>query len=705
MTTNPSAELLDRRVATAFYGRFPSLRPMQEAVISPLINQEDLILASGTGSGKTEAVMAPLVSLHWRQAVQADVLVILYIAPTKALVNDLEKRLSPLLLPLGVRVGVRHSDRDDLKRADKPHILITTPESLEVILMRNDRSLENVKCLVIDEVHLLYNTQRGLQLSVLMTRLQQSLSHKLQCVALSATIGDFNGIQRFFFTEDNSVEVLSFPTARPIDSHIRHIPNKESLIDFIHKLLTDRNKTKFLIFVNSRRECERVADILKEDKSLAPNIFTHYSSLSKDVRLEVEQKFSASSQNSICVATNTLELGIDIGDIDAVILWDTPYRLDSFLQRIGRSNRRENKTNVICLITDQSTNPILDCLFFMAFIDAAKRGDLPSHSSYELFGAINQQCFSLLASRNGQYTKTTELLDLFKTQSYLNRETLEDILNASTEEEYLVKHGFRNQYGAGKNLHWLKDQRLIYGNFAPGSRMIEIKYSSKVLGEVPLDNLLKLNVNEVIKFAGTQWRITKITRNHIEVIPCNAGKAIDLSYSSSSSLSVETFICNHIWKMIYSDDLQMDNLKKDLRSDVSALISLLRKKCRYDQVPVSINNSSKKYYTFAGSLVNKAIAIALKLSDTRIDDISISTSTEIRWGLLSTSPEDYQPFLKGIFEKQQGLSIYQELLPKKLKLIEAIQIWMRDKTIEIVLQRLSTASNCEVYFTSLGSSR
>ena len=697
MKTNTDAELLDRRVATAFYGRFPSLRPMQEAVISPLINQENLILASGTGSGKTEAIMAPLVSLHWRQAVQADVLVILYIAPTKALVNDLEKRLTPLLSPLGFRVGVRHSDRDDLKRAEKPHILITTPESLEVILMRKDQSLENIKCLVIDEVHLLYNTQRGLQLSVLITRLQQCLSHQLQCVALSATIGDFNGIKKFFFPPQSLVKVLSFPISRPIESHIHWIQEKKELLSFIQKLLTGRNKTKFLIFVNSRKECERVADILKEDKSLAPRIFTHYSSLSKEVRIEVEQKFSTSSQNSICVATNTLELGIDIGDIDAVILWDTPYRLDSFLQRIGRSNRRENKTNVICLITDQSTNPILDCLLFMAFIDAAKRGELPSHSPYELFGAINQQCFSFIASREGRYTKTTEFLDFFKIQSYIDRQILEDILNVSAEQEYLIKHGFKNQYGAGKNLYWLKDQRLIYGNFAPGSRMIEIKHSSKVLGEVPVENLLNLNTNTVIKFAGTQWKIKSLSRNHIEVVPCkNDNNAIDLFYASSSSLVVETFICNHIWRMIHADDLQMDNIKKDLRNDISSLISLLREKCRYDQVPLSIKNLSREYYTFAGFLVNQAIAIVLNLKDVKVDNISISTSTEIQWDLLPDNPMDYEQFFKRLFKKQQGLSIYQELLPANLKQVEATQIWLKDQTIKTVLQRLSSASNCEV---------
>ncbi|WP_416673618.1 DEAD/DEAH box helicase [Egbenema bharatensis] len=90
--------LLDQRIASTFYGDFSNLRPAQEAAIEPLVSGKNLILSSGTGSGKTEAVMAPLVSRYWRQTIRADALTILYIAPTKALVNDLEKRLS-----LGIR--------------------------------------------------------------------------------------------------------------------------------------------------------------------------------------------------------------------------------------------------------------------------------------------------------------------------------------------------------------------------------------------------------------------------------------------------------------------------------------------------------------------------------------------------------------------------------------------------------------------------
>lgn len=134
-------EVLDPTVASAFYGRFPQLRPAQSAAIGPLLSGKSILLSSATGSGKTEAVMAPILSRLWREMVANDRLSVLYIAPTKALVNDLEKRLSPPCDTLGLRVGVRHGDRDDVRGRRLPHILLTTPESLDVLLFRNDRAL------------------------------------------------------------------------------------------------------------------------------------------------------------------------------------------------------------------------------------------------------------------------------------------------------------------------------------------------------------------------------------------------------------------------------------------------------------------------------------------------------------------------------------------------------------------------------------
>ncbi|MEO0971069.1 MAG: DEAD/DEAH box helicase, partial [Cyanobacteria bacterium J06639_18] len=323
-------EMLEQVVASAFYGRFTTLRPVQEAAIEPLVNGQNLVLASGTGSGKTEAVLAPLLSLYWRQAAKNGALSILYIAPTKALVNDLEKRLHPPLNKLGLRVGIRHGDRDDLVSGQTPHILVTTPESLEVLFFRKDTALQTIQAVVIDEVHLLYNTQRGLQLSILLQRLKQSLERDLQWAALSATVGRLQDVRDFLFGRAESANFLKFPAHRRIDAHVRYIAHEQSFLKVIDQL-TKGIPTKLLIFANSRRECERLVSVLQQEKQLCPFVFMHYSSLSSEVRIETEQKF-LSAKTAICVTTSTLELGVDIGDIDAVILWGVPGSVESFLQ-------------------------------------------------------------------------------------------------------------------------------------------------------------------------------------------------------------------------------------------------------------------------------------------------------------------------------------------------------------------------------------
>src|SRR5262249_16161864 len=124
------------------------------------------------------------------------------------------------------------------------------------------------------------------------------------------------------------------------------------------------------------------------------------------------------------VATSTLELGIDIGDIDAVILWGVPGGVDSFLQRIGRSKRRSNKTNVVCLVPSNSSAVVFDGLRFAALVDAARKGELPIRAPYDLFGAVAQQCLSVIAAQQGSFMRVAELCDPFAHKAILGRETI-----------------------------------------------------------------------------------------------------------------------------------------------------------------------------------------------------------------------------------------------------------------------------------------
>lgn len=524
-----AVELLSPKVASSFFGRFPELRPMQEEAIQEIVAGHNVVVSAGTGSGKTEAVVAPLVSRFWKTALETDSLPILYIAPTKALVNDLEKRLHGPLTNLGMRLGVRHGDRDDLSSGRHLHFLITTPESLDVLLFRKEPALRAIQAVIIDEVHLLYNTQRGLQLSILLRRLKYFTQRDLHWAALSATIGHIENVRDFLFGPTEPAAFIPNTSQRAISAQVRHVAGEDDFLSTVQKLVGEA-PTKLLVFANSRRECEKLAGILQRDLQLRDRTLTHYSSLSPEVRIETEQKFAALDR-SVCIATSTLELGIDIGDIDAVLLWGVPASVESFLQRIGRGNRRRNKTNVVCLIPDTTASVVADALEFMALLDAARKRELPIQAPFELFGAVAQQALSIIASDNGRFTRIADLCKSFEHRAYLDRTTVEQVLAELANKDYLQRHGFKNQYGAGENLHALVDYRMIYGNFGAGSQTIQIRHGSKVMGDIPTINLLRIQAGSLIRFAGRYWQVRNITNEHILVEPTSQrGKAVDFIY-------------------------------------------------------------------------------------------------------------------------------------------------------------------------------
>ncbi|MDR1777746.1 MAG: DEAD/DEAH box helicase [Desulfovibrio sp.] len=685
---------LDKVVATAFYGNFHTLREAQQAVIEPLSTGHNIILTAGTGMGKTEAVMAPLVSKYWRNAVDDNHLFLLYIAPTKALVNDLEKRLYTPLATLNMRVGVRHGDRDDLKNKQTPHVLVTTPESLDVMLFRQDSSLRSLRAIVIDEVHLLYNTQRGLQLSILLQRLQKLISHDLQYALLSATVGDLSYVRDFLMGPDAHAELLTFPAARTIDAQIRHIESTDQFLLLIQKITMGR-PTKLLIFANSRRICEKLAGILQRDDFLRDNVFTHYSSLSLEARLDIEHKF-ATMRTAICIATSTLELGIDIGNIDAILLWGAPFGVDSFLQRIGRGNRRSSKTNVVCLIPDDNTISIpLEALRFATMLDLSSKGELPIHEPFELFGAIGQQCLNIIASANGQFTRIAELCDLFKHKPYLNRDIVESILAELASNGFLQRHGYKNSYGADEKLHQLVEKNMIHGNFGISSQTSKLFHGAKTLGEIPSINLLKIRPGVVLQFSGKSWRVKKVSRDgiYLEKYIGNA-EVIELLYAKTGILS-DPYIVDRIWTFIHTDDIVQGKFTKMLFKKVEVVVSAIRKICSWKQVPFIRTKEGIIYYTFGGYVINRAISLFTEKLEYKADDISLLVTSQIDFSSFPENSTNFDKIFYKLFEPNEFQSIYQKQLPLELQKREYLQLFLKNPAIKNILSRLHNAETVD----------
>jgi ATP-dependent helicase Lhr and Lhr-like helicase len=697
-------DLLVPRVASAFYGRFCELRPIQRDAIRALVEGQNLILTAGTASGKTEAVTAPLISRLWPDVVHRSGVCLLYVAPTKALVNDLEKRLRGPCEQLGLRVGVRHGDHDALATSLRPQVLITTPESLDVLLFRKEGALADVQAVILDEVHLLYNSQRGLQLSILLRRLQARLHRELQWAAISATVGEPGQLREFLFGPSAVAAEVSQPSKREIDGIIRRVSSEAAFLELVRRLFENRTG-KYLLFAASRRECERLADCLGRDPALRQLLFTHYSSLSPAVRVETELGFARAS-SALCIATSTLELGIDIGDIDAVILWDVPGSVESFLQRIGRGNRRSNKCNVICLVPDTSPWPIGDALRFASLLDAARRGEIVQAAPFELFGAVAQQCMSMIASDGGRYTRVADLHSNCDHLAHLSRTRLDDILGELSSRGYLIRHGFKNQFGAQEALHQLVDGRAIYGNFPSSSVMVEVRHGSKVLGEVPSDNVLKLRRGSIVRFKGERWRIRKVSWDGILVEPTrDRGQPHDFKYGTKAP-GFDVSLANRMWHSVQEATISADLdvvRPTPFQKEVAEWCTVFRSAIAASQVPYEVISDGLRYFTFAGSIVNAAIAVYTHQAQIMVDDLSIVADRAIPWNSIPADPQSFMMTLGRLLQLGGEQSIFQKMLPEQLQHSEAAQLWVRHPAVSEVLQRLSQAEPVQIRSGFFGS--
>ncbi|MFO7683503.1 MAG: DEAD/DEAH box helicase, partial [Chloroflexota bacterium] len=329
-----------------FFARHGRFTPVQQQAIPPILDGLDTLVVAATASGKTEAVIAPLLERLWPTLQSpSSGLQMLYICPTRALVRDLYERLQPVLAQTAVTLGMKTSDVTLSQQM--PAILLTTPESTDSLLTRAPKLFLDVQAIVLDEIHLFDNTPRGDHLRCLLPRIERIRQYKrpeippAQRVALSATVPHPAGVMARYLHDSVLVQV---PGGRDIEAEIRPLYDLTELA----ASLEQRTAFKSLVFCNSRDEVEETAVFLRQQLAFHADIFVHYSNLDAAVRREVEERFAASA-TAVCVCTSTLELGIDIGSVDEVVLLGAPPNLNSFSQRIGRGGRRTSQTQVLCM--------------------------------------------------------------------------------------------------------------------------------------------------------------------------------------------------------------------------------------------------------------------------------------------------------------------------------------------------------------------
>lgn len=504
--------------------------------------KKNTLISAPTGTGKTltafAGILSELINLNDARQLE-DRVYCMYVSPLRALNNDIQRNLLEPLIAikeklkkegknLDIRIAVRTGDTPLNERQKQlrkpPHILITTPESF-AILLNSPKFIENIKkteWLIVDEIHALADNKRGVHLSLSMERLQK-INPKLCRIGLSATISPLEEIARFLvglekgkerdckivdvrFIKSLDLKVLS-PLPDLINTTQKEI--QDSLYNKLDELIQKHKTT--LIFTNTRSGTERVVDHLKErfSKKYLSNIGAHHSSVSRTKRLSIEERLKQ-GKLKVVVSSTSLELGIDIGYIDLVILLGSPKSISRALQRVGRSGHKLHdviKGRIIVLDRDD----LIEC---SVLLKNAKENNLDKIKVIEnaldvlaqqIYGiAINEtihekELFELI--RKSYCYRNLDWLDFQKVLDYLSGAHIElERRHVYAKIWYDKETAFIGRKGKLARLLYMTNIGTI-----PDEAKIEVKIGNETIGFIDELFLERLNKGDVFVLGGEKY--------------------------------------------------------------------------------------------------------------------------------------------------------------------------------------------------------
>ena len=501
---------------SAFFARFGCLRPIQMQAIPVVLRGENALITAPTAGGKTEAVVAPVCERLIRERWSG--LSVLLVTPTRALVNDLYERLSRPLFDMRIAVA-RKTAEHQLGTNSDAQFVITTPESLESFMTFKKDVLTDVRVVIFDEIHLLDGTPRGDHVRLLINRLRLYSAHvrgaasPMQFIGVSATLANPRQTAERYLGASSAI--ISVPGQRQIESIVITVDGVDEAravaaltaahqIDDVHKIL---------IFCNSRRAVDTAGTALKVGKFSGYPIHCHHGSLSKQTRERAEERFK-SDAHAVCVSTMTLEIGIDIGDVDLVVCLSPPPGLSSFLQRIGRGcRRRQGVTRVICVARNRA-----DELVYGAMLQAAR--SLIPEGPVAPFrrSVLLQQVLAYLQQVDGN-CRTIVQLERALTHSavpVLDRQMLESVLRDMKNEGLLTfENGLYEPASAGREFI---ESMQIYSNIGAPQQSVEF-INSETGVSISSAASVGSGVGTGVMIAGKSYKIVSEQAGKVALLP------------------------------------------------------------------------------------------------------------------------------------------------------------------------------------------
>ncbi|MDI6643784.1 MAG: ATP-dependent helicase [Methanobacteriaceae archaeon] len=655
-------QILHPWVVKWFNNNFKSFSESQKYALPNIQRKENTLISSPTGSGKTLtaflSIISELTTLAENEQLE-DKVYCIYISPLKALDNDIEKNLEKPLSEiekisgrkLGIRKAVRTGDTTQYQRTkmlkNPPHILITTPESLSILLCapKFREKLKDVKYVIIDEIHSLAENKRGVHLSLSLERLQ-NLAGRYTRIGLSATVHPLEKIAQFLVGFDygklrpckivdvNYLKKLDMKVLTPVEDIISSDPNETNtaMYNLLDELISKHKTT--LIFTNTRSGTESVSFNLKKrfnDKYNDDNVMAHHSSLSKELRLEAENKLKK-GELKVVVSSTSLELGIDIGYIDLVVLLSSPKSVSRALQRIGRSGHRlHDKSKGRLIVVDR--DDLVECSLILknALEGRIDEINIPTNCldvlSQHIYGmAIESKwdidnAFYLI---KGSYCfKDLSENDYFSVLSYLAGEytRLEDrYVYAKIWVDYE-----QNMFGKRGKL-----ARMLYSTnigTIPDRSSAVVKWKDQIVGRVEEDFMEKLRKGDTFVLGGRIYRFNYARGMVVNVTPSSGPPTIPSWFSEQLPLAFDLAVSIQRFRSIMEGKFKYGRSKEEILdfiheylyvdyNSANSIYNYFREQYLYAQIP-SLKNLLIEFYTGFG---NRKFIVFHTLFGRRVND-------------------------------------------------------------------------------------
>lgn len=588
------------------------LRAVQTLTIDAILEGHNCVVLAPTAGGKTEAAFFPILSRmgseDWRP------ISVLYLSPIRALINNQEDRVHAYAQLIGRRAAKWHGDVTASTRkkllAEPVDILLTTPESLEAMLMSTHvpvRSLfAGLEAVIIDEVHAFAGDARGAHLSAVLERLVRLCGRDVQRVGLSATVGNPEEILRWIAGSSRRAGRVVDPggARKAPELTLDYVGSIENAAHVIHALHPGKKR---LVFTDSRRQAEELGKHL-----LARDVLTYvmHGSLSVSARRDAERAFEG-GEDCVIVATSALELGIDVGDLDHVLQLDSPSTVASFLQRMGRTGRRAGATpNCTFLATKDA-----GLLHAAAILQLFREGYVePIHASRRAHHVLAHQLMAL-SVQHGGVAKSDWWAWLEGSSAFaeINAEERDLLLTHLLGSEILAESGGRYALGPrGEKRFGVANFRKLYAVFdAP--RMITVRWATNEVGAVDAQFLSALLDRDggpkAFVLGGRAWTILDVdwSRGLCAVAPATDGRAPKWN-GGASFLSYA--LCQAMRRVLVAEapDPAWSRRAAEALQNLRAEHAFLRE----EDAPLIAEGSKVTWWTFGGGAANLLLAKMLE---------------------------------------------------------------------------------------------